>query len=83
LNRHGTQVRRAKSTRNCGELRPRGDLAMSINGICHLCRANPAARQRDTREILDIWEKMDEGAFEGKEDEGTEDEHDEDQDLSS
>jgi hypothetical protein len=57
--------------RNCGELRPRGDLSMSINGICHLCRANPDARKRDTTDILAVWERMDEAAF----DEGDPDEH--------
>lgn len=62
--------------RNCGELRPRGDFAMSINGICHLCRSNPDARKRDTRDILDLWERMDEGAFDGEDDEGAAVDHD-------
>ena len=64
--------------RNCGELRPRGDLAMSINGTCHLCRANPNARKRDTREILAIWEEMDEAAFKDDENEGDADEREND-----
>jgi hypothetical protein len=65
--------------RNCGELRPRGDLSMSINGICHLCRACPDARKRDTAEILAVWERMDEGAADGDE-EGAADEHDDEND---
>ncbi len=48
--------------RNCGELRPRGDLSMQIDHICHLCQANPGGRERDTAEILAVWERMDEGS---------------------
>ncbi len=59
--------------RNCGELRPRGDLSMGINHICHLCRANPDARKRNTAEILAVWERMDEGAADDV-DEGAADE---------
>nr|MDO8086393.1 hypothetical protein [Candidatus Sigynarchaeum springense] len=68
--------------RNCGELWPRDDFSMAINGICHLCRANPEARKRDTRRILARWEELDEAAFDDEDgdmhdDEGDADEHDE------
>ncbi len=49
--------------RNCGELRPRDDFSMCINGICHLCRINPEARRRDTARILAQWEELDDAAF--------------------
>jgi hypothetical protein len=65
--------------RNCGELRPRGDLSMSINGICHLCRANPNARKRDTTEILAVWERMDEGTSDDDEEDATDEHNDEEE----
>ena len=67
--------------RNCGELRPRDGFSMAINGICHLCRANPATRRRDTRQILAQWEELDEAAFadeEDDDDEGDKGEHERD-----
>jgi hypothetical protein len=57
--------------RNCGELRPRDEFSMAIDGTCHLCRANADVRKRDTRKILSMWEDLDEAAF----DEGDADEH--------
>ena len=61
--------------RNCGELRPRDDFSMRIDDLCHLCRANPNARQRDTAKIRALWEQMDEGDFDD-DDEDAADEHD-------
>ena len=60
--------------RNCGELRPRSDLSMSISGICPLCRANTDVRKRDTTKILAMWEDMDEAAIADDDDDA--DEHD-------
>jgi hypothetical protein len=65
--------------RNCGELRPREDFSMGINGICHLCRVNPDTRKRDTTKILALWEELDEAAS-NDDDEGDADEHDIDTD---
>jgi hypothetical protein len=62
--------------RNCGELRPRDDFSMGINGICHLCRVSPEIRERDTTKILALWEQLDEAALDD-DDEGDADEHDE------
>jgi hypothetical protein len=59
--------------RNCGELRPRDDFSMGIDGICHLCRVCPEIRKRDTIKILALWEQLDEAAF----DDDDADEHDE------
>ncbi len=63
--------------RNCGELRPRDEFSMTIDGMCHLCRANAEVRKRDTAKILQMWEDMDDAASADDEGEGDADDQEE------
>jgi hypothetical protein len=67
--------------RNCGELRPRGDLFMSIDATCLQCRDRPETRQRDTTKILALWEQLDDAAAGGDEyeDDDDDDENDDEE----